>query len=603
MEQNSGATRAFTERRRSLRPRPYQQAAVETALKAFEQGDKSALIQAATGAGKTIMFSLMIRNLLSENPGLRIAILAHRRELVAQARDKLRSVYPEAEIGVACSTLERKRELESSVTIGTIQTLANQAELCPFDIIIIDEVHRLPTRNKPSQMRSFLDSMWEKNENMKLLGVTATPFRLGHGYIYGQHCKNPEANWFKKRCYHIDIDQLQSEGFLSNYTYMIAESEIQNDLKNCAVDSFGEYETKQLEQTVVKQEHLLSAVKTLQAHALDRRSIVIFCVSIKHANKLRDAFLDEGIITAAVHSEMTSQERDDILEQFNEGHIRILTNVGVLTEGWDSPRADCIMLCRPTLSAALYVQMVGRGLRTFEGKRDCLVLDIANCFEKHGSIRHPIVPNYCGDLPQDPFESTTRERHCPHCKEVIPLAIITCPHCMEEIQGAVMTVDHQQTMIEVDESESSVIECDACQVPYRYDELEVEIFSFDPESAPMGLHYCPHEHPIKAMEPARPVNSSGEYELLNFETNFNDQRNLQLNCVFLNNKKNPFTTSLSFTESDLEILDIWLQKIGANPNACNDIAEYAEVLQQSELHKALKVTLTITEEGCLLQFC
>lgn len=602
MEQTSGAVRAFTERRRSLRPRPYQQAAVDAALKAFEQGESSALIQAATGAGKTIMFSLMIRNLLSENPNMRIAILAHRRELVAQARDKLRSVYPEAEIGVACSTLERKRELESSVTIGTIQTLANQAELCPFDIIIIDEVHRLPTRNKTSQMRSFLNSMWEKNENMKLLGVTATPFRLGHGYIYGQHCKNPEANWFKKRCYHIDIDQLQTEGFLSKYTYMIAESEIQNDLKNCAVDSFGEYETKQLEQTVVKQEHLLSAVKTLQAHALDRRSIVIFCVSIKHANKLRDAFLDEGIVTAAVHSEMTSQERDDVLEQFNEGHIRILTNVGVLTEGWDSPRADCIMLCRPTLSAALYVQMVGRGLRTFEGKRDCLVLDIANCFEKHGSIRHPIVPNYCGDLPADPFESTTRERHCPHCKEVIPLAIITCPHCMEEIQGAVMTVDHQQTMIEVDESESSVIECDACQVPYRYDELEVEIFSYDPESAPMGLHYCPHEHPIKAMEPAQPVNSNGEYELLHFETHY-ESDTLRLECVFLNHKKNPFTTSLSFTESDMEVLETWLQKIGASKNSCKDISEYAEILNQCELHKALKVTLTITEEGCLLQFC
>lgn len=604
MEKLEESVRAFTERRRSLRPRPYQQAAVDAALKAFEKGELTALIQAATGAGKTIMFSLLIRTLLSENPNLRIAILAHRRELVAQARDKLKSVYPEAEIGVACSSLERKRELECNVTIGSIQTLANQAELHPFDLIIVDEVHRLPTKDKSSQMRAFLNKMWEKNEKMNLLGVTATPFRLGHGYIYGHHCKAPEANWFEKRCYHIDIDQLQEEGFLSPYTFMVAETEIQNDLKNCAVDSFGEYATKQLEQTVVKQEHLLSAVKTLQAHALDRRSIVIFCVSIKHADKMKEAFMEQGILTASVHSEMSATERDDILEKFNEGHIRILTNVGVLTEGWDSPRADCIMLCRPTLSSALYVQMVGRGLRTFESKRDCLVLDLAGCFEKHGSVRHPIVQNHCGEFEMDAFESTSIERHCPHCKEVIPLSTISCPHCQAELKATVVTVDHQQTMIEVDESESQVIECDACQVPYRYDELEVEMFSFDPEAAPMGIHYCPHEHPMKAMEPAKSVEKSGEYELLHYDVKLNETSSiLCLDCVFLNEQKNPYITTLAFNSEDTESLNIWLKKIGESSKACETLTDYANKLKIDELKKALRVTLTLTQEGCLLQFC
>ena len=137
---------AFTDRRKALRPRDYQIQAVETALKAFSEGESTALLQAATGAGKTIIFSLLIRKILEIHPHYRIAVLAHRRELVAQARDKLLKVYPEVELGVVCSSLEKKRDLTRSVTLGTIQTLARQAEQKPFDLIIIDEVHRLPTR-------------------------------------------------------------------------------------------------------------------------------------------------------------------------------------------------------------------------------------------------------------------------------------------------------------------------------------------------------------------------------------------------------------------------------------------------------------------------
>lgn len=502
---------AFLDRRKSLRPRPYQEEAVQSVLQGFDHED-FCLVQAATGAGKTIIFSLVIQRWLKAHPGTRIAVLAHRRELVAQARDKLRKVIPDLDPGIACSSLERKRNLDTPVTIGTIQTLARCALHQPFDLIIIDEVHRLPTRNRRSQFGTFLDQMRDLKATLKVLGVTATPFRLGHGNIYGSRCPNPGANWFPKRHYHINIDTLQEEGFLSPFTTMVAADQLQEDLRSCALDSFGEYDAKDLEKAVIKREHLNSAVQTLMAHAQDRRSIVIFCVSIPHADRLVEALQEEGILAASVHSEQDLKEREHTLEAFNRGEVRILTNVGVLTEGWDAPRADCVMLCRPTLSPALYVQMVDRGLRTFPGKRDCLVLDLVGNYERHGSVRAPRVQ--VPGLPEEPTQRKTQDdRTCPHCKEVIALRSLTCPHCQSELGPAVVRVDEELPLVRVEEEDQHLISCDGCQTDYRHDELELELLSDDLDSFPLGIWYCPEGHPIKATEPPRAVEASGEYQL------------------------------------------------------------------------------------------
>lgn len=595
---------AFTERRKQLRPRPYQEKAVQSVLEAFEKGEQSALVQAATGAGKTIIFSLLIREWLQRQPELRIAVLAHRRELVAQARDKLLKVVPEVEVGMACSSLEKIKDLEKSVTIGTIQTLARQSELQAFDIIIIDEVHRLPTKNKDSQMKAFLEDAWQKNPKMKLLGVTATPFRMGHGYIYGQKCRSPESNWFKRRASHIDVETLQSEGFLSPYQYLLADGQINEDLAECAVDAFGEYEIGDLEKTVIKHEHLNSAVQTLADHALDRRSIVIFCVSITHADRLKEAFLEEGIVCESIHSELPTKQRDDTLERFNRGEIRILTNVGVLTEGWDAPRTDCVMLCRPTQSAALYVQMVGRGLRTFEGKRDCLVLDMVGCYDKHGSIRSPLVS--IDDAPREELMAEgSRERHCPECREIIPLRVGSCPYCMQTLTPTVVSVDQAQQMVSVEDDSPRVVECDACQIPYRFDQLELEILSDDFSSSPLGIWYCPDEHPVKVMDETKPVEKSGEYELLHVGVSISETGILRLQCVFIDHHRNPFTSELLMPQEDLEGARAWAKACGCDLKKMKGWSslELMASLPQGVIEARPKVTIVVTEDGCFVDFC
>jgi DNA repair protein RadD len=574
-------------------------------LERFDSGATTALLQAATGAGKTIMFSLLIRDFIQRFPKAKIAVLAHRRELVAQAKDKLLKVYPEVEVGVACSSLEKKKDLSRAVTIGTIQTLARQASLNRFDLVIIDEVHRLPPKNKTSQMGDFLDQCWDINPNMKFLGVTATPYRMNHGYIYGNRCQDPSANWFEKRVDKISVETLQKEGFLSSYNYLLAEGDMKADLNSCSLDAFGEYDMGDLEKAVTKQEHLNSAVQALSDHALDRRSIVIFCVSISHAKKLQQAFIDEGIVCESIHSEMPVRDRDEILNAFNRGEIRILTNVGVLTEGWDAPRTDCVMLCRPTQSAALYVQMVGRGLRTFPGKRECMVLDLVGCFEKHGSIRAPIVDADSGRSEKSSLEH--KDRHCPDCREIIPLRISNCPYCDRALAPVVITVDESQTLVSV-EDDVCVVECDACQVPYRYEQLQIEWFSEDFDRSPLGMWYCPEEHPVKVMEPTKPVEKSGEYELFHVDASMDDHGNIELRALFFDALRDPYEARIVLPYGDDSLLVSWLKACGVDGRLIKKL-EYGDFLSALELfprgviEPRPHLTMVVASDGCFVEFC
>jgi DNA repair protein RadD len=542
---------------KALNLRPYQQEAIDQIQQAFSARRGFVLIQAATGAGKTIIFCSLIKQLIQETPWMRIAVMAHRRELAAQARDKLLSIWPEAPIGLACNSLERKSDLTNKVTIGTIQTLARQSKFTPFHLVIIDEVHRLPTKEADSQFGDFLKFMLEQNPGLQVLGVTATPYRLGHGYIFAKYCKTPWANWFEKLSYTIGIDRLQTDGYLCDYHYMVSDSAIQEDLRQVEKSDFGDYRIDQLEKVVIREQHLLSAVKTLQAHAQDRQGIIVFCVSIAHAEMLRDELLKVGICSAAVHSEMPISERDSILQDFDEGHLRVLTNVNVLTEGWDSPRADCVMLCRPTLSTALYVQMVGRGLRTHPNKKNCLVLDLAGCFQRHGSIKCPIVR--IDNEVIVPEDKPAREKHCPECSEVIPLSSLQCPYCDRELKPCVVFLDEEQNMVRIDDRPEDVVLCEECCRPYPWRDCNIEWMSYDTDSSTPGILYCPDEHLIKALDPPYIIKKPGHYDIINLKSKLHmgsDDVGLCISLLCCDNQLNPcyLDTIFGSTDTDQEKL-------------------------------------------------
>jgi len=403
--------------------RKYQQEMIDTAFAALKQ-DKFVLIQGATGAGKTLVFSGLVKKLITAYPQMRIAILAHRLELVQQAKDKLLKVWPFAPIGVACASAKEKMDTDSPVTIGSIQTLVNHAQTtAPFHLIIIDEAHIVPPANVESQYQQWLSVMQKYNPDVRVLGFSATPFRLLHGYIFGDKCKDGNVNWFDQLNYKIGIRELQKQGYLCGYRAK-AIVDIGNDLDRIKTTG-GEFNLGELSDLMSNITHVGSAIKAFQEYGEGRKHVLVFAVTIDHAETLNKAFRDAGFTSTIVHSKLPMQQRKMALDSFESGQTQFIVNVGILTTGWDSPTINCIMMCRPTKAPALFVQMTGRGLRICEGKKDVLILDLANNCKRHGDPADPIV-----EIPQG--GGTTQkapQKHCPRCKEMMHASASECPAC------------------------------------------------------------------------------------------------------------------------------------------------------------------------------
>jgi len=175
-----------------------------------------------------------------------------------------------------------------------------------------------------------------------------------------------------------------------------------------------------------KEIHVGSAVNAYQRYGENRKHVVVFAVTIDHAEKLMDAFKSAGFKTGIVHSKMPIKHRDMMLKSFEAGDLHVMINVGILVEGWDSTAVDCIIMCRPTKSPALYVQMTGRGLRLHQGKADVLILDLANNCLTHGDPDDPKV-----EIPQRKslIEKKTAQKKCPNCSELVRYGDMECPEC------------------------------------------------------------------------------------------------------------------------------------------------------------------------------
>jgi DNA repair protein RadD len=375
-------------------------------------------LQAPTGAGKTVIFAALIGRWMKAYPGMRVMVLAHRQELVDQAFRKLMEGYPELfpKARKACSGLGRV-VVDNQVTIGTYQTVVRREIKRPVSLLIVDEAHRLPTKRRQSDYRKLIGRLKMMRPTMRLLGVTATPWRMASGFIYGG-----AENWFERLDHSIGMLELIEGGFLVPIRLKVnVETGLAEELAQVS-RSRGEYQTGELSDAMSQKAFIESAVRAWREYGEDRRAAVIFAVSIQHAQLLESCFLRAGLAAGTIHSRMPQQDRREALAKFECGETEFLINVGILTEGWDSPKVNLIMMARPTLSPGLYVQMIGRGARLHEGKKDLLVLDLVNNSEVHGVPWDPFVKEGKGD----------RQPHkiCPKCGLLITdRAVKVCPDC------------------------------------------------------------------------------------------------------------------------------------------------------------------------------
>ena len=414
--------------------RDYQQDAIDALFgwwAAGRQGEDP-LVCLPTAAGKTIIFCALIKRLLAEYPGVSVLILAHRQELISQAEAKLRHVWPAAPVGVYAASLGR-REVRP-ITIASRDTIAPVVKaLGQFTFLIIDEAHRISVKDE-GRYRKLIADLREQYEDLVVIGFTATPFRLGQGRIYGP------GKPFADLAYHVGMLDLIKQGYLAPLTSLAPAA---GTIDTEGVKTLGgDFNERQLEERATAEGIIDAALDEWQAtaHAQGRKASVFFCVSILHAGLVKEALLRRGIEAHAVSGETTAELRARLLTDFAAGAFPALCNVGVLTEGWDCPRCDCIVLLRPTRSASLYVQMVGRGLRLSPstGKTDCLILDFGGNIERLGPVdqadekeprqtkrAQPEEAPYrrCGDW--DP----TSSQFIGGCGHKNPTAAIKCEEC------------------------------------------------------------------------------------------------------------------------------------------------------------------------------
>ena len=344
--------------------RPYQIEANQRIQEEWASGKQKTLLVLPTGLGKTVTFSDLTKTLVSK--GERVLIMAHRGELLDQAADKLYKVT-----GLKTAVEKADDTAKNSffrVTVGSVQTLMREKRLKQFpkdfyDTIIVDEAHHILASSYQNVLNYFSEA--------KVLGVTATADRTD---------KKNLGQYFESLAYEYSLPDAIRNKYLSPMKALTIPLKI--DLSGVSMAA-GDFKASDVGNAL--DPYLYQIADEMIKHCKDRRTVV-FLPLVATSQKFRDILNEKGFRAAEVNGE--SKDRAQVLSDFDNGKYDVLCNSMLLTEGWDSPEVDCVIMLRPTKSRPLYVQCIGRGLRLAEGKEDCLILDFLWHTERHELV-HP----------------------------------------------------------------------------------------------------------------------------------------------------------------------------------------------------------------------
>src|SRR5438067_4942374 len=348
-----------------LTPRPYQYEAVAALLAAAARGVQRPLLVLPTGTGKTIIFALLV-----QRRGGRALILAHRDELIQQAVDKLHLVDPTLPLGVVQGEQDRH---DASIVIASVQTLSRRTRLTrlvpDFQTTVIDEAHHAPA---PTYRRILEYCHAWRPDGPLVVGVTATPERGDRQSL---------RQVFDCIVYQKTLVEMMQAGYLVD----LRATQVLLQADSAALRTqHGDFIEAELETLLLAANAPAQVLAAFQTHAADRKALV-FTPTVALAYAMADTFRTAGIPAEALDGTTPLATRRAILQRLHTGATRVVANCAVLTEGFDEPSVDCIIIARPTQSAVLYQQMLGRGTRTYPGKTDCLGLDIV------GVSTHPTL--------------------------------------------------------------------------------------------------------------------------------------------------------------------------------------------------------------------
>ncbi len=436
--------------------RYFQEEAVEALFDYWSEEPGNPLIDLATGTGKSMVMATVIQRLCQGWPDMRIMVVTHVAELIEQSFLELIGVWKNAPAGIFSAGLNR-RDARSQIIFAGIQTVWNKADLIcgarivdgekvfdrPIDVVLVDECHLIP-KNSDTQYGQFFRVMREVNPDLKIVGLTATPFRLDSGRL-----DQGDDRMFDRVVYTYGI----ADGVRDGYLAPLSSKHTAMELNTKGVGKLGgDFKQSALQAAVDQMDVTRAAVDEIVAKGADKRSWLCFCSGVEHAEHVRDEIRSRGISCETITGDTPKEERRRIIEDFKAYRIRALTNNSVLTTGFNHKGVDLIAALRPTLSASLYLQMMGRGTRVLYApgmsletpeerraaiaagpKPSCLVLDFAGLVDKHGPVDmvEPKEPG-TGDgeapmkiCPQDGFD----KHGAPGCGEKLHASARVCTCC------------------------------------------------------------------------------------------------------------------------------------------------------------------------------
>ena len=395
-----------------MKLRPYQSQAHDAAIDWIKKCTSPCVLELPTGSGKSLIVAAIANTLHKVSGGKHILCLVPSKELLEQNAEKYRDTGNEcslfsASVGETC--------LKHPVVFGTPVSVKNKIHRfgAKFCAVVLDEAHRItPT------VKSIIESLVVHNPNLRVIGLSATPYRLGDGYIYrmdehgNAHGENKAKKpYFNARVFTVYARDLIQQGYLTQ-PIIGAINSGHYDTLDMQLNSMGNFAKADVDKAYHGQGRLTSAiVGDIVSQAVDRQGIMIFAATVQHAHEVLES-LPPGL-SCIVTGATPKQEREQILRKFKARQLKYLVNVSVLTTGFDAPHVDLIAILRATESVSLLQQIIGRGLRIDDNKDDCLILDYAENIDRHcpdGDIFNPEI-----EASTDYVAGEAIKAQCPEC--------------------------------------------------------------------------------------------------------------------------------------------------------------------------------------------
>lgn len=415
--------------------REYQARAIEGIRDEVRRGRRRVLLQAPCGAGKTTIFAKIARDAIAK--GNRVLFVVHRKELVNQAHARLKGFGIDA--GVIMGS-DARHDLRHPAQVASIQTLARR-EAPDAQIVVVDEAHRALSDSYRKLLDHYSDAV--------VIGLTATPWRMdGRGL----------GDLFEGMVVAATHEELMRDGYLVKPRMFMGESP---DMKGVTI-SMGDYQQGEVAERCRKQELVSNIVAQWQKHAPAKRTVV-FAASVEHSREIVAEFSKAGVAAAHLDWSTPKEERAALLGDLESGGLQVVSNMGILTEGWDLPSLECCILARPTASSILYRQMSGRVMRPHPGKERPMLLDHGGNIRRHG---FPFIDEEM-ELTKTKKKSRValQCRICIQCGAVCQLNATECQEC-----GSCLTSPESVTIIDTitelkEIPEMAPKECPKCTCP------------------------------------------------------------------------------------------------------------------------------------------